>query len=609
MLISNQMIAMRDGIRLATDIYLPDDMTEDNSWPVVLERTPYDKTAHSRSEINADGTKISREQMAQAFNKAGFVMVFQDCRGRYRSEGNFVKYLNEAEDGIDTLNWLAEQSWCNGNIGTMGLSYAAHTQLALACLNPPQLKTMILDSGGFANAYQCGIRQGGAFELKQATWAFKQAKNSPKAKTVPHILAALNDQDIHTWFTKMPWLKGHNPLSSLPEYEAYLLKQWQHGVFDEFWQKIGIYAEGYYDNIPDIPILHMSSWYDAYVSSTLQNFSELTQRKTAPQHLIMGPWLHGDRNITHSGEVQFGQSAQFDGNLGLDWLSYRLAWFAKHLQNKNTSCDTPKVSIFVMGGGQGNKTEQNQLNHGGYWCHDTQFPFTNSQKLTFYCTKEYQLSLQKPSEDDCIFFESDPNHPIPTIGGAITSGKPVYVGGAFDQRERPDFFGTDGSNQPLTARHDIVSFQTPPLTEDLVVAGDIEVHVWLTCDAPDCDITVKLVDVYPACDDYPHGFSMNLTDGIMRARYRHSWSKPTMMTGEKVKLTVKPFATANVFKKGHCIRLDIAGSNFPHFDCNPNSGEPEGQARHKQIAKNTLHLGGEFATKLCLTVSAMLPPQ
>lgn len=601
MLIADKMIAMRDGVRLATDIYLPDDIA-DKALPVVLERTPYDKTAHSRSEIQADGTTISRKQMADAFNRAGFVLVFQDCRGRYRSEGEFVKYLNEAEDGIDTLNWLAQQPWCNGDIGTMGLSYAAHTQLALACLNPPNLKTMILDSGGFANAYQCGIRQGGAFELKQATWAFKQAKNSPKTKSVPHILTALNNEDITTWFSKMPWIKGHNPLSCVPEYEDYLFEQWQHGVFDEFWQKIGIYAQGYYDQIPDIPILHMSSWYDAYVSSTLQNFSELTRQKTAPQHLIMGPWLHGDRNITHSGEVQFGQSAQFDGNLGASWLDYRLAWFAQHLQKQSPTCPMPKVSVFVMGGGKGNKNEQNQLNHGGYWQYDSQFPFAGSQKLTLYCTQNHELSRQKPPKQTDVLFESDPSRPIPTIGGAITSGKPVYVGGAFDQRERPDFFGTDGSNQPLSARHDIVSFQTSPLLHDVVVAGDVEIEVWFSSDAPDCDITAKLIDVYPASDDYPQGFAMNLTDGIMRARYRDDWSAPTLMNGQKVKLTIKPFATANVFKKGHCIRLDIAGSNFPHFDCNPNSGEPEGQARHKRIAKNTLHLGGDYATRLCLTV-------
>lgn len=591
---------MRDGIRLATDVYLPDNLPADTRVAVVLERTPYDKTAHSRSEINRDGHKISRAEMAQAFNQHGMAVVYQDCRGRYQSEGVFTKYLNEAEDGEDTLNWLCQQSWCNGDIGTMGLSYAAHTQLALACLNPPALKTMVLDSGGFANAYQCGIRQGGAFELKQVTWAYKQAQNSPQAQQSPTIQAALKAQNIHRWFDKMPWIKGSNPLSIVPEYEDYLLEQWQHGHFDDYWQKVGIYAAGYYDQIPDIPILHMSSWYDAYVSSTLDNFSALSSLKTAPQHLIMGSWLHGDRNISHSGDVEFGEQSPFDGNLATTWLDYRIQWFCRHLLQQDTPLLAP-VNFFIMGGGNGKPTHNKALHHGGYWHADTQYPLSHSSLKTWYCTADYQLSTTQP-ESAHLIFQSDPTHPIPTIGGAITSGKPVYHGGAFDQRERPDFYGTDGSNHPLSARADILSFQTEPLTEDLLIAGEINIQVWLKSDAPDCDITAKLIDVYPPSPDHPEGYAMNLTDGIMRTRYRDSWHAPSLMHGETVQLTIRPFATANLFQKGHRIRLDIAGSNFPHFDCNPNSGEPEGQARQKRIATNTIFIGGQTATCLQLTV-------
>lgn len=594
------MVRMRDGIHLATDVYLPDARFGE-AFPVVLERTPYDKTAHSRSEINRDGHKISRAEMAAAFNERGMAVVFQDCRGRYRSEGVFIKYVHEAFDGEDTLEWLLAQPWCNGKIATMGLSYAAHTQMALACLNPKALCAMVLDSGGFANAYQCGIRQGGAFELKQVTWAFKQAKNSPEAKQNPTIQAALSAQNIHDWFKKMPWVAGHTPLSVVPEYEDYLLEQWQHGTFDDDWRRVGLYAQGYYEQVPDIPVLHMSSWYDAYVSSTLCNFNGLKRfGKQAPQSLIMGPWLHGDRNIPYSGDVDFGEAAYFDGNVASDWLAHRLDFFATHLLGQSALATTP-VQVFVMGGGSGRKNEAGRLEHGGYWLRETQFPPKGVVAEAWYLAADGSLTTKSP-EAGVVCFQADPSHPVPTIGGAITSGKPVYVGGAFDQRERADFFATDGSNLPLSARRDVLSFQSALLDEDVLVAGDIEVEVWLQSNAPDCDVTVKLLDIYPPSEDYPEGFAMNITDGILRARYRDSWEQPCLMQGEVVKLVIRPFATANLFKKGHRIRVDIAGSNFPHFDVNPNSGEPEGMGRCPRIAENRVFFGGAQASRVMLPV-------
>ena len=207
----------------------------------------------------------------------------------------------------------------------MGLSYAAHTQLAAACLNPPGLTTMVLDSGGFANAYRCGARQGGAFELKQATWAYKQAALSPLAKANPQIAAALAAENIFDWFACMPWQPQHSPLRHHPEYEAYLLQQWRSGAFGEYWQQLGIYAEGWYAQLPDIPVMFLSSWYDAYVPSTLANFHAFCAAgRQASQRLIMGPWLHGDRIITHSGNAEFGAQAALDGAIAPDWLTCRL---------------------------------------------------------------------------------------------------------------------------------------------------------------------------------------------------------------------------------------------------------------------------------------------
>ena len=597
----NHMIPMRDGIHLATDIYLPTGNC--GPFPVVIERTPYDKSKPSRSEKQRDGQHISREQMAARFTDQGFVAIFQDCRGRYASEGVFTKYTAEGEDGFDTLAWIVRQPWCNGKIGSMGLSYAAHTQLAMACLHPPGLSSMVLDSGGFANAYQCGIRQGGAFELKQATWAFRQAKESPTALADPQVRQALEQEDIHHWFTRMPWQPGQSPLRHVPEYETYVLEQWAQGTFSEYWRTSGIYAEGYYRQLPDIPVLFMSSWYDAYVSSTLANYSAFRQNTSAHQRLVMGPWLHGDRNISHSGDVEFGPQAAFDGQVDQNWLSCRLAWFEQTLK---PSPHAPKASVqvFLMGGGSGQRDPDGRLQHGGRWLHSTQWPLPGSQVQTLYLTVQGQLSGTAPDATDaCLSYLADPACPVPTLGGALTSGAPIFVGGAFDQRERADFFGTRGDNRPLSERNDVLSFLTEPLIEDLIVAGDVQIELWIDSDAPDTDFTAKLIDLYPPSVDYPDGFAMNITDGIRRCRYRDSWEQPTALTpGKRVKVTIEPFATCNLFKRGHRLRLDIASSNFPRFDVNPNSGEPSGQAHHSRVARNTVHLSAGAASCLRLTV-------
>lgn len=601
-IVRDQMVALRDGVRLATDIYLP---LGTGPWPVVIERTPYNKSGPSRSEKRLDGQHLSRKQMAAAFTEQGFVAVFQDCRGRYRSEGLFTKYVNEGKDGYDTLSWIVEQPWCNGRIGSMGLSYAAHTQMAMACCNAPGLKTMVLDSGGFANAYQCGIRQGGAFELKQATWAYKQAQQSAAVQADPQLRAALAQEDILDWFARMPWRPGHSPLRHVPEYENYLFEQWSHGDFDQYWKQLGIYAEGFYDRIPDIPVLFMSSWYDAYVSCTLDNFKAFTTRKQSPQRLIMGPWLHGDRNISYSGNAEFGNAANFDGNLGEDWLSCRVEWMQRWLKPAKVEQDARhQIDVFLMGGGSGCKNAAGRLEHGGRWLKSRCWPLAGSQVLNLYLTPQGALSPSAPvGAPTSLSYYCDPAHPVPTIGGSLTSGAPVFVGGAFNQVESPDFFGTRGDNTALRDRDDVLSFETQPLEHDWVVAGPVKIELWVHSSALDTDFTAKLVDVYPPSDDYPDGYAMNITDGIIRCRYRDSWEHPTPLTpDEPFKVVIEPFATCNLFKRGHRLRLDIASSNFPRFDVNPNSGETEGMGERRQVALNTVHISTEQPSRLMLTV-------
>jgi putative CocE/NonD family hydrolase len=287
------MVRTRDGVGLATDVYRPEGS---GSFPIILERTPYDKSAPSRSERTAAvAAPRSRAEVAAYFVAHGYAVAYQDCRGRYHSEGRFTKYLSEAEDGCDTLAWLVQQPWCNGQVATMGLSYSAHAQMALGCLDPPGLAARFIDCGGFSNAYRSGIRHGGAFDLKQATWAWRNALADARDPAARATLAA---QDIAAWFARLPghgWRRGESPVSAAPDYEDYLFEQWSQGAFNEFWRQPGIYAEGYYERYAKVPMVHLSGWYDPYARTATENYQGLKRAERGPMRLILGPWTHGDR--------------------------------------------------------------------------------------------------------------------------------------------------------------------------------------------------------------------------------------------------------------------------------------------------------------------------
>jgi putative CocE/NonD family hydrolase len=594
-LTSDVMVPMRDGVMLATDIYRParNGKPVAGRFPVILERTPYGKAVVSRSERTAtDPIPKSRADVARFFVSRGYVVIYQDCRGRYGSQGTFVKYLSDGADGYDACKWITAQPWCDGRIGTMGLSYAAHTQGALGCANPPGVAAMFLDSGGFANAYQGGIRQGGAFELKQVTWAYESAMDSPEIARDPLRLKAMKAIDIRAWFARMPWKKGQSPLSLAPEYEGYVYDQWRHGRFDAYWKQMGIYAEGFYDAFSDAPMVHMSSWYDPYPRTATQNYIGLSRRKKSPVRLILGPWTHGDRSLTYAGDVDFGPAATVDGNLASDFLTLRLRWFDCWLKGiDNGVAREPAVRLFVMGGGSGRRNAAGRMDHGGRWRAERDWPIPDTRNTPYYLHGDGRLALAPPSEGaPPLTYDDDPDRPVPTIGGTVTSGKPVMVGGAFDQREGPRFFGSREPYLPLAARADVLVFQTEPLAQDTEVTGPIVARLHVASDRPDTDFTLKLIDVHPPNDDYPDGFAMNLTDGIVRARYRKSWENPEpLIPGQPTEVEIAAFPTSNLFKAGHRIRLDISSSNFPHFDVNPNTGDPEGVGLTRQVARNTVY--------------------
>ena len=605
------MIAMRDGVKLAADIYRPARAGKavDEPFPVILERTPYGKQRASRSEVDRGETKPRlRAEVAAQFVPDGYIVIYQDCRGRHSSEGEFVKYLSDGEDGYDTVRWIEKQPWCNGKVCTMGLSYAAHTQVALACLAPKSLSAMVVDCGGFSNAYQSAIRSGGAFEMKQVTWAFNQAKESLLAHSDAGVREALNAEDLCEWFKRMPWVKGQSPVKWAPEYEDYLFEQWTHGEFSEYWRQLGIYTEGWYEEYADVPQIHMSSWYDAYVRTAIDNYMGLKRRKRGPVRLIMGPWTHGDRSKSWSGDVDFGEASPIDGNLARNWTELRRRWFDYWVRGiDNGVGQEPSVRLFLMGGGTGRKIASGRMDHGGRWIKGDDWPLPAVKAARFYLREGGELSKDLPAANARpISFDYDPSNPVPTMGGPLTSGQPVFEGGGFDQREHERFFGCKSPGMPLSARPDVLVFETPPLKKDVAIAGPVTVKLYISSNCIDTDFTAKLIDVYPPNEDYPRGYALNLCDGILRCRYRNSWEQATLMTpGTVYEITIEPFATCNLFKAGHRIRLDVSSSNFPRFDLNWNTGEPEGRARTRKIATNTVYVDEARASHVVLPLIAL----
>lgn len=599
------MVPMRDGVRLATDIYLPG--TGAGPWPVLLERTPYNKRGTNHADRTlADPMPRSKPEMAAAFVAAGYAYVLQDCRGRFGSEGRFTKYVNEADDGIDTLDWLRRQPWCDGRIGTQGLSYCAHVQAAMASLGAPGVGAMVMDSGGFSSAYHSGIRQGGAFELKQLTWAFKHARLSPLTAADPARRAALAAQDLRAWMAVNPWRTGHSPLSAAPEYEEYVVSQWADECFNAGWRRPGLYARGHYDAFPDVPTLLISSWYDPYALAMPENFQGLTRLgRQASVRLIMGPWTHGQRSVSHAGEVDFGPAAPLDGNLAADYTALRTAFFDHHLRGRPDVPDPlpHPVSLFIMGGGPGGRDGAGRLRHGGHWRHFSHWPPREVTPTAFHLSADRALSAA-PAAAGTLSWHHDPQQPVPSIGGAVASGGDIIQAGAFDQRERDGWLACPQPGRALADRPDLLSFRTAPLDRPVTLAGPVRARIHLSSSAVDTDIVLKLVDEYPGNPDGSAGFALNLCHGIIRARFRDGFERPQpMQPGQIYAIDIEMFPTANRFLPGHRIRLDVASSHFPHFDVNPGTATPAGQDPGRPVvAENRLYMGPSHPSHVLLPV-------
>jgi predicted acyl esterase len=487
-----------------------------------------------------------------------------------------------------------------------GTSYAGHTQASAAIAHPPHLKTVVINCGGLYNGWLYKIRNHGAFELaQQVGWAFGQLAaqtNNPVAHD------AFQREKAVDWVGELHGKRGLTPLALAPNFEEYIFDIMTHGNYDDYWRQPDVNWSIAMEQTADIPMMHISGWYDSYTMGTIANYVGLSKIKKSPIRLMVGPWTHGANTVSYAGDVEFGPDAAIK-----DFpTEFHVRWFDHFLKGKNTPVTTePPVRLFVMGTGDGHKDTSGRLYHGGYWKTATAWPVPGTRPTTFYLHEGGALSATLPAaEAQPATYTFDPKHPVPTIGGSFSPQRGLAGAGGYDQREREfkgdetkGFYGSRAPYLPLRSRPDVLVYQTEPLPQDVEVIGPVDVTLFASSTAVDTDFTAKIVDVYPPSKDYPSGYELNITDGVIRARYRNSMVKPELMKpGEVYKLKIEPFPTANVFKKGHRIRVDVSSSNFPRFDVNPNTGEPLGMDRRTFVADNTVYHDAKRPSQMVLSI-------
>lgn len=537
----NVMVPMRDGTKLATNIHRPD---APGKYPVILIRSPYGKFGKDFGE-------------ARKYVSAGFAMVVQDCRGRGNSEGEWDPFRHEAEDGLDTQNWVGQQPWCDGQIGTAGGSYVGWTQWAPAPLASPYLKTMI-PVVPFGDVHREIAYPGGAMQLTLLFgWgAGVGGLNIPGDK----LLESLKFLPLKDWNSQF-------------DKEVPYLRDWvAHPSYDDYWKQRSI--EDRYGEVR-VPTLNIGGWYDIFSRTTIDlvdkvraNSRDRMARRN--QFVIIGPWGHGPGG-RKLGELDYGDAAQVDlGDIQMNWFRY---W----LLNEDSGVDDwPAYRIFVMGANR--------------WRDEDEWPLARTEFTKYYLHSDGQantaagngkLSTTAQAEEKHDAYRYDPQDPVPTHGGNNLVALPT---GPFDQSQ-------------IEQRSDVLVYTSEPLTNAVEVTGPVKLVLYASSSAVDTDFTGKLIDVHP------DGKAYNLCDGILRARYRQSASHPELIEPGKVyEYEIDLWVTSNEFQPGHRIRLEVSSSNFPRFDRNPNTGAPFGSSAETQPADQKIYHDADHPSHLLLPI-------
>ena len=592
------MVPMRDGKRMAADIYRPKD--ESQKYPIIFSRTPYNFNYWDvRNGMYADmATPL-------AAVKRGYAYVVMNERGHFFSEGNYDILGPPLSDGADAITWLTARPWSNGKLGTIGCSSTAEWQLGVAALGTPGFTTMIPQGfgagvGRVAPYFEQGNwYRGGAVQMLFIAWLYGEQNQVrpmfPPDTSQEDLIRVSKSFDLAQQLPPVDWSKG---LAHLPEADIIKAVDGPHGIFadvmpvdtggamirrapnDPAWYRGGLWHD---DKKINIPGFWFMSWYDVSVGPNLAAYNFV--RKTAPpgvanqQYAVIAPTLHCSYKRATEDTV-VGERHMGDARLNYDDLTY--AWFDHFLKGEDNHAleSMPRVRYYTMG-----------LNK---WQTSDTWPPAGAQPMTLYLASsgkantlhgDGELSGKPPVSDVQDGFTYDPMHPVPSYGGNVCCTGNAVAGGAFDQRK-------------MEERQDILVYTSEPLKEGIEASGPIEATLFVSSDVKDTDVTIKLIDVLP------DGTAYNLDETIQRLRYRNGYDKPLawMEKGKVYKVVLQPMNTSNYFDAGHRIRIEISGSNFPRFDRNLNTGgnnydEEQGVAAHTEI-----HHSRQYPSMVTLTV-------
>lgn len=584
------MMPMRDGIRLATDIYRP---KGNQKVPVIFSKTPYNFNSWGNGEHRLNHYTAAYEAV-----RRGFAYVEQNERGRYFSEGEWDILGTPVTDGSDAFTWLEAQSWCNGKIGLTGCSSTAEWQMAVAAQDHPALATAIAQGfgagvGRIGNYYEQGNwYRGGATQMLFISWLYDTQHDIfkpviPKNASQEDLVRLQRFYDLDPEYPRVDWEKAfqHLPVRDIirnvngPKsiFESMVARK----PNDPAWYRGGLY----HDHMPyEKPTFWFVSWYDVSSSPNLAMVNRIkSQAKKAGvtdnQYLVIAPTLHcAYKRATENTIV--GERSVGDPRLEYDSMTYD--WFEYWLKGENNGVLTriPKVQYYTMGSNK--------------WQSSETWPPASSKLATWYLQSQGKansvfgdgrLSIQKPgSSIPADGFVYDPAFPVPSYGGNVCCMGNALAGGSFDQRQ-------------METRNDILVYSTEPLQEGMEISGFIEATLFVSSDAKDTDITIKLLDVYP------DGKAYNLDETIQRLRYRDGYDKEVFMEKDKVyKVEMTPMSTSNYFAPGHRIRIEISSSNFPRFDRNLNTGGNNYDESMGVVARNSIHHSAAYPSQVRLPV-------
>lgn len=575
------MVPMRDGVKLATNIWRPED---EKPAPTLLFRTPYEKDTVISLAVDIYPNIFS-------LLEAGYAVVHQDCRGAFKSEGGNPSLASEPNDGADTIQWISSQPWCDGNIGTYGVSYAGFVQWASASTGVEGLKAIApgITSTDYYKAPCYSV--GGALSLSTGySWSALMAMNHVmrdiKSIKDPNLLgeAHLELQTIMGVITNSDLYLSKLPYKELPHSNKHApwWDDWvKHVTPDDYWTELAVANN--FESVK-VPALNIGGWYDFFIRNTIESYNLMKERGGSEearegQYLIIGPWGHSPSNTGIYPDRQFGTTA---GVPAADFTSLYIKYFDRYLRGKEDALDgVAPVRIFVMGIDE--------------WRDEQAWPLPDTQYTEYFISSAGHANTSEgtgvlsPNVQNAELkdvYTYDPRNPVPTLGGQTLLPVEANQIGAVDQG-------------PVEAREDVLCYSTPVLEESIEVTGHVSLKLFVSSSALDTDFTGKLVDVFP------DGRAIILTEGILRARYRNSLTEPELLDPNKTyELTLDLGVTSNVFLPGHRIRLEVSSSNFPRYDRNTNTGGviAEDSEEAVIVAENTVYHGPSHPSRLILPI-------